>query len=85
MHPNNPIEETEPEYCPPSNRVGPVRESFIWLGTCRRLCEGHNEEEGIGRAKEGGSEEPNKGHLGPVGVGAEIEVEDSEGNGGVDD
>ena len=82
--PDDPIQEPEPEHSPARDGVRPVREVDVRLAPGGRPDKGHNEEEDVRGAEEGGSADRERGGARPVGERAEVEVDDPEGDDGVD-
>ena len=82
--PDDPIQEPEPEHSPACDGVRPVREMDVRFAPWGRPDEGHDEEEDVRGAEEGGSANREWGGARPVGERAEVEVYDPEGDDGVD-
>ena len=83
--PHDPVEEPNPEDCPAGNGVGPVRKVDVRLAPWGRPDEGDDEEEDVRRPKERGRPDGERRWALPVGEGAEVEVDDPEGDDCVDD
>lgn len=85
LGPQEPIDETDAEDRPTSDSMSPVWQSLVWLAAWRGLRERHDEEEDVGGSKEGSGADGEGAWSFPVRSGAELEVNDTEGDDGVDD
>lgn len=85
LAPDDPVEEADAEDGPARDGVGPVRQVHVRARAGRRAHEGHDEEEDVRGAEERGGAHGERRRPPPVGVRPEVQVDDAEGDDGVDD
>lgn len=85
VSPDDPVQEAESEDSPAGDGVRPVRQVHVRVAARWRLDEWNDEEEDVrGTEERGGAHSPQRGTL-PVGVWPDVQVDDAEGDDGVDD
>lgn len=85
LRPDKPVQETNTEHGPASDSMCPIREALVWLCGGWWVDEGHDEKEDVDGAVEERGDLGLEPNTGPVRVREEAEVDDAEGDDGVDD
>lgn len=85
LGPQKPVDETDSKDRPSSNGVSPIRQSLVWLAAGWGWSEGNDEEEDVRCTEESCCGDSEDARLLPVGEGSEVEIDDAEGDDGVDD